>query len=85
MSNRKKVYRKNVLAIVTDGKGLFLICERQDKKGAWQAPQGGIDEGEVAKEAVFRELEEETSLKKENIKLIGLYSCLLYTSDAADE
>ena len=28
-------------------------------KGIWQFPQGGIDEGESPKEALFRELKEE--------------------------
>ena len=37
----------------------MLICERSGQKGAWQFPQGGIDPGETALEAVRREIGEE--------------------------
>lgn len=36
-----------------------FIAERSDISDSWQFPQGGIDEGESAEEALFRELEEE--------------------------
>jgi putative (di)nucleoside polyphosphate hydrolase len=38
----------------------IFIGDRRDTPGAWQMPQGGIDRGETAVEAGFRELEEET-------------------------
>ncbi|MDD2640440.1 MAG: NUDIX domain-containing protein, partial [Arcobacteraceae bacterium] len=57
-----KNYRPNVAAIVLSAK-YHLKCEifiasRTDVENAWQFPQGGIDEGETVKEALFRELEE---------------------------
>ena len=39
----------------------YLILKT--KKGYWQNPQGGIDEGESEIEAMIRETEEETQLK----------------------
>ena len=36
-------------------------------KGIWQFPQGGIDEGESPKEALFRELKEEIGTDKVEI------------------
>lgn len=36
-----------------------MICERSRDPGAWQFPQGGIDPGETALEAVHREVCEE--------------------------
>ena len=36
-----------------------FIASRSDIEGAWQFPQGGIDEGETPKDALFRELKEE--------------------------
>jgi len=58
-----KNYRPNVAAIVLSSaypaKCEILIASRVDIKDAWQFPQGGIDEGETSKIALFRELEEE--------------------------
>ena len=58
-----KRYRPNVAAVVVSAKYPFqcelFIASRSDIEGAWQFPQGGIDEGETPKKALFRELEEE--------------------------
>ena len=37
----------------------------------WQFPQGGIKHGETPRQAMFRELEEETGLSSEHVKTIG--------------
>jgi putative (di)nucleoside polyphosphate hydrolase len=50
-----------------------LICERRDIPGAWQFPQGGIEEGEEPEEAMFREVEEETKIPKESLRLLCRY------------
>ena len=55
-------YRPNVALLLLDEQERLLICERLKVGGAWQFPQGGIDEGESAKEALFREVEEEIGL-----------------------
>lgn len=59
----EKIYRPNVAAIILSSsypsKCEVLIASRIDIQDAWQFPQGGIDEGETAKEALYRELEEE--------------------------
>lgn len=52
-------YRKNVAVFVLNNSGCILICERVDVLGAWQLPQGGIEEGETPEDAMFRELHEE--------------------------
>ena len=58
-----KKYRLNVAAIIVSPKYPhiceFFIAERSDLKNVWQFPQGGIDEGESPKDALFRELKEE--------------------------
>lgn len=63
MEKTKKSYRPNVAAIVLSPKYPekceILIASRNDVKDAWQFPQGGIDEQESPKDALFRELEEE--------------------------
>lgn len=37
----------------------IFVGERLDNPGAWQMPQGGIDDGETVEEAFFREMREE--------------------------
>ena len=57
-----KKYRPNVAAIILSPKYPekveILVAKRTDID-AWQFPQGGIDEGESAEEALYRELKEE--------------------------
>lgn len=70
-----KKYRQNVAAVIVSHK-YPLICElfvarRNDMKNVWQFPQGGIDEGESDKEALFRELKEEIGTNK--IEIITKY------------
>ncbi|MCA1748913.1 MAG: RNA pyrophosphohydrolase [Sphingomonadales bacterium] len=40
-------------------------------KDAWQMPQGGIDPGEDAETAAYRELEEETGIARQQVELIA--------------
>ena len=58
-----EVFRPNAGIVVFNKDGKVLLCERSDKKGAWQFPQGGIERGETPLQAAKRELNEETSLK----------------------
>src|SRR5262249_5945534 len=51
--------------------GLVFVGERIDTPGAWQMPQGGIDEGEDIERAFRRELREEIGTDKvEVIKIL---------------
>ena len=43
------------------------------KRLSWQWPQGGIDPGETAEEAMFRELQEEVGLHSNQVEIL---SCL---------
>jgi len=56
-------YRPCVGILLLDGNGRIFVGERLDTPGAWQMPQGGIDEGESAIDAIFRELKEETGIE----------------------
>lgn len=56
-------YRRNVAALITDGKGHVLAGERADIPGAWQIPQGGVANRKESEEAAIRrELREELGL-----------------------
>lgn len=66
-------FRANAGIAVLNPKGQVLAVERSDSPGAWQLPQGGIDAGESALEAAYRELEEETTLPRDAVKLVGEY------------
>ena len=61
--------RNGVGIIVLNKDNKIFVAKRIDNpKNFWQMPQGGVDEGEDFLSAAFRELEEETSIKK--VKLI---------------
>jgi putative (di)nucleoside polyphosphate hydrolase len=61
------LYRPCVgLMLFRDG-GLVFVGQRTDAIGAWQMPQGGIDEGETPREAALRELHEEVGTDKATI------------------
>ena len=61
--------RNGVGIIVLNKDNKVFVAKRIDNpKNFWQMPQGGVDEGEDFLSAAFRELEEETSIKK--VKLI---------------
>lgn len=72
---QEKKYRPNVAIIVLSPGYPFenkvLVAQRSDIKGAWQFPQGGIDEGETPQEALFRELEEEIGTNE--VEIIAEY------------
>jgi len=63
--------RKNAAIIVADADKKILIGKRCDISSAWQLPQGGIDDGESAVEAAYRELFEKTGYQQEDISLVA--------------
>jgi len=52
-------YRPCVGIALFNSEGKVFVGERRDNPGAWQMPQGGIDDGESIEDAFFRELREE--------------------------
>lgn len=60
-------YRLNVGAVLFGPDGRVFVGRRAGFAGAWQLPQGGIDEGEDPKLAVMRELLEEIGTNKAEI------------------
>ncbi len=56
---------------VLDEGGRALAFERSDIAGAFQLPQGGIEEGEDPLDAMWRELGEETGLDQAHVVMLG--------------
>ena len=63
-------YRPNVAIVLCNAKNEVFWCKRI-KEHAWQFPQGGIKMGESPEDAMYRELEEETGLLREHVKILG--------------
>ena len=60
--------RSGVGIVVLNKQNKVFVAKRIDNpKNFWQMPQGGVDEGENFLNAAYRELEEETSIKKVNL------------------
>lgn len=66
----KEGYRANVGIIVCNKNKKVLWAKRVDED-AWQFPQGGINEGESPKDAMFRELKEEVGLDTTKVEIIA--------------
>ncbi|MCY4381491.1 MAG: NUDIX domain-containing protein [Proteobacteria bacterium] len=62
-SSQKLGYRKSVVGVFTNEHNQVLALERTDTPQAWQFPQGGIEDGESACDALLREMEEELGNK----------------------
>ena len=68
-----KKYRKCVGMMIINQKNKILVGRRIDfPSGYWQMPQGGIDENEIPKDAVWREMMEEIGTN--NAKLLHISS-----------
>jgi len=63
-------YRPNVAIVLTNHKNQVFWGKRV-KEHAWQFPQGGIKPGESPEEAMYRELQEETGLHPQHVKILG--------------
>lgn len=64
-------YRACVGIALFNDEGKVFVGERIDSPGAWQMPQGGIDEGEDLNIAAFREMLEEIGTDKAEILEVG--------------
>ena len=63
-------FRPNVAGLILreqDGQVQILLGERHDTPGAWQWPQGGLDDGESPENGLMRELKEEIGVTRPKI------------------
>jgi len=60
-------YRRGVGIVLVNARGKVFVAERLNMPGAWQMPQGGVDDGETPRRAALRELHEEIGTNKAEI------------------
>lgn len=66
-------FRANVGIILSNADAKLLLGGRIGNKG-WQFPQGGMEKGESAEEAMYRELHEEVGLLEADVEILGTTS-----------
>lgn len=65
-------YRPCAGVMLLNRAGKVFVGQRLDSMiEAWQMPQGGIDPGEDAEDAAFRELEEETGIPRHLAEIVA--------------
>lgn len=63
-------FRANVGIIICNRSGQVMWARRYGQH-SWQFPQGGINDGESAEQAMYRELYEEVGLKKDDVRIVA--------------
>jgi len=63
-------FRPNVGIILTNDAGQVLWARRINQD-AWQFPQGGINPDETPEDALYRELNEEVGLEREDVQILA--------------
>ena len=76
-------YRRGVGVMLFNARGQVFVARRIDMTSeAWQMPQGGIDAGEDAEKAAYRELQEETGYTASDwCYLTTLHPCIGYSNE----
>jgi len=65
--------RPSVSAVIFDRRGRLLLQQRSDG-GQWGLPGGSVDIGESVRDAIAREVREETGLTIAVRRMVGVYS-----------
>jgi putative (di)nucleoside polyphosphate hydrolase len=60
-------YRLGVGALILNRDGLVFVGRRVDTPDAWQMPQGGLNANEDPRDAVLREVAEETGIHRVDV------------------
>jgi putative (di)nucleoside polyphosphate hydrolase len=74
MSLPAEYFRAGAGAVIVKNRDLVLAFKRTDTDDdAWQCPQGGLNAGEEPLETAYREIAEETGIRRTELKLLGSY------------
>lgn len=68
---KEQRFRNTSVAVIKDDKGRILICRSPRHDNEWKFPQGGIDDGEIAREAIKREIMEELNIEIREEEIIS--------------
>ena len=71
--------RDNVAVLLRREDGLLLMGKCADRPSEWQFPQGGVALGEKIERAMFRELYEETGVRKSQVTVVETRGPYVYT------
>src|SRR5438128_2486181 len=66
-----QMFRANVGIVLANERGEVLALERKKIPGAWQMPQGGIQDHEEPIQAAKRELQEETGISADQVEFVA--------------
>lgn len=69
--HQKKAYRPVVVAMIQNQSNQFLAVQSVKGDKPWGFPQGGIDLGETAALALFREVQEEVAIVADQLTIIN--------------
>ncbi|VEA10907.1 Adenosine (5')-pentaphospho-(5'')-adenosinepyro phosphohydrolase [Salmonella enterica subsp. enterica] len=69
-------YRPNVGIVICNRQGQVMWARRFGQH-SWQFPQGGINPGESAEQAMYRELFEEVGLSRKDVRILASTSQLV--------
>jgi ADP-ribose pyrophosphatase YjhB (NUDIX family) len=72
-ATKAREIRPGVAAIIQNGDGRILLQQRSDNS-LWGLPGGSVEIGESVRDAIVREVREETGLTVEVVRLVGVYS-----------
>ena len=74
MSAPTEYFRAGAGAVILKDRTLVLAFKRTDTDAdVWQCPQGGLNASEEPLEAAYREVTEETGIRKRDLKHLGSY------------
>lgn len=70
---KEKIFRKGVSALILNHEHKLLLVNLQSFETKFYAlPGGGIKEGEITHDAIYREIKEELGISKELLDIVGL-------------
>lgn len=78
-----KDYRPVAVAVIANAEDQVLLVQSAKDSSEWGYPQGGIDAGEGLKEALLREVHEETGIAEDELE-VGALSEIIDLDAPAD-
>lgn len=64
-------FRKGIGAIILNSKRKIIGFQRSDYRSNWQAPEGGLEGEETEIDGIYRELNEEVGITKDDVILLS--------------